>query len=120
MRVIRRAILLGAALVLMLVSLVACHSSTASNSDCPTTVSPTHRRAPFTLYTLCGIQYANIDGQLWQDFHPPSDGIVGTPKGWSVAQRGTLIYVDNATVKFESSAGSAVFRRINLPPRGCV
>ena len=67
----------------------------------------------------CGIQWANIDGGYWRNFRRPADGIVDSPKGWDVDQRGTLIYIDASTVQFESSAGSAVFHRTNVPPRYC-
>ena len=115
----RRAIWLAVVLGFMPTALVACHSSTPSQAAHLTTVSPAHRRAPFTLSTHCGIQWADIDGGFWRNFHPPSDGIVNTPNGWNILQRGTLIYIDGSTVKFESSAGSAVFHLVNIPPKNC-
>jgi hypothetical protein len=103
----------------MSAAFVACHSSATPAGPALTSVSATHRRTPFVLGPMhCGIQSVSIDGGLWEaDHRLPGDG-VNPPPGWNA--RGTLIFIDESTVKFESSSGSVVYRRTGRRYPGCL
>jgi hypothetical protein len=87
-----------------------------------TTTNATQATRSYSLYTHCGIEWAQIDGVWWQSSTPRSDGNGNPPAGWgNPFQQGTLTFVDRSTAKFASSAGDVVFRRTlrTEPPQIC-
>lgn len=67
---------------------------------------------PYSLYTHCGVEWAQIDNVWWQANTPLSDGNGNPPAGWgNPFQQGTLTFIDRSTAKFSSPAGDVVFHR---------
>jgi hypothetical protein len=76
----------------------------------------------YSLYTHCGIAWAQIDRAWWKAERPLSDGSGNPPAGWgNPYQQGTLAFLDRSTVKFASAAGSVTFHRTDRkgPPFVC-
>jgi hypothetical protein len=88
---------------------IGCGSQMASHAS--SVVAPATGR-PYTLYTHCGIEWTKIDGTFWHATRRLSDGNGNPPPGWgNPFQKGALVFVNSATARFESAAGSVTFRR---------
>ncbi|MBV8945954.1 MAG: hypothetical protein JOZ95_11080 [Solirubrobacterales bacterium] len=107
------------ALIATVVVVSGCGSRTSSPATRQTTA---HAGRPYQLYTHCGIDWAKINGTFWRAQHPMSDGSGNPPAGWgNPLQDGTLVFINPATARFDSSAGSVTFERTSLkqPPFIC-
>lgn len=90
-------------------SAIGCGSQVASHSS--SVAAPATGR-PYTLYTHCGIEWARIDGTFWRATRRLSDGNGNPPRGWgNPSQTGALVFLNSATARFQSPAGSVTFRR---------
>lgn len=88
---------------------VGCGSQMASHAS--SVAAPATSR-PYALYTHCGIEWTKIDGTFWRATRRLSDGNGNPPPGWgNPFQRGTLVFLNSTTARFESAAGSVTFRR---------
>ena len=64
---------------------------------------------PYTLYTHCGIDEANISGRWFEADHPLSDGNGNPPPGWgNPDQPGTMRMLSATTAEFRDSLGHVV------------
>ena len=70
---------------------------------------PSGSSAPYSLYTHCGIDEANIGGRWYRATEPLSDGSGNPPKGWdNPQQNGEVTIVSDTEVVFTDSAGHRV------------
>lgn len=96
---------------------------TASNgAQRRTTATARHFARSYSLYTHCGIGWAQIDGAWWRSHTPLSDGNGNPPAGWgNPFQTGTLTFDNQSTAKFSSAPGDVVFYRTDRtePPYIC-
>jgi hypothetical protein len=77
---------------------------TRAPADKPSAIS-----SPFTLYTHCGIDEANIGGRWYEASPPLSDGSGNPPSGWgNPYQQGVVTFVSATEVVFTDSAGHRV------------
>jgi hypothetical protein len=71
--------------------------------------TPAARSSPYSLYTHCGVDEANIDGRWYEASPPLSDGSGNPPKGWdNPYQRGRVTFVSETEVVFSDAAGHRV------------
>ncbi|HEV2258686.1 MAG TPA: hypothetical protein VGS06_36655 [Streptosporangiaceae bacterium] len=64
---------------------------------------------PYTLYTHCGIDEADIGGRWFEADHPLSDGNGNPPPGWgNPDQPGTITILSATTAEFRDNLGHVV------------
>ena len=63
----------------------------------------------YTLYTHCGIDYANINGAWFEADKPLTDGNGSPPKGWGdPTQAGRMNLLSASTAEFRDDRGHDV------------
>ncbi len=95
--------------------LTACSTTYTGSAESPTTAEMS--RPPYgpgteptkvydyALHTHCGIQWAQIDGRLWET-EPLNDGNGNPANGWDNPwHQGTLTVVDHHTATYDSHRG---------------
>jgi hypothetical protein len=98
--------------VLVNVAMVGLLATAACGGTSTTTTpagKPSGSSAPYSLYTHCGIDEANVGGRWYRATEPLSDGYGNPPKGWdNPQQKGEVTVVSDTEVVFTDSAGHRV------------
>lgn len=76
-------------------------------------------RYEYDLYTHCGVQIMDLDGDLWEATRALGDGNI--PPGWNQLQPGVIEVVSDDAAVFRDAAGHEVtfVRRAFHPEVGC-
>jgi hypothetical protein len=71
--------------------------------------TPAPSSSPYSLYTHCGINEANINGRWYEASEPLSDGSGNPPPGWgNPSQQGVITFTSPTEAVFTDAAGHRV------------